>query len=368
LGWLFILCAKLRTSSSDSQRFILQVQKFVDECQNQQIRLAPVKFCQLCRRYAETSISTPLRAIKTLRTAILKVLTSPGSLTSIHSDLMQCCLLAKCYNVAIPILEDEIQEVDPQNLNQKDYLTYYYYGGMIYVGLKKYHKALEMFKLSLIIPAMVLSAIMIESYKKYVLISLLVHGQIENLPKYMILSRLKSFIQPYQEFANAFSTHNTDELHKIAQTHADYFNKDHNFGLVKQCIQSLYRRNIQQLTQTYLTLSLSDIAETVKLTSAKRAEMSILRMIEDGEIFATINQKDGMVSFNEDPEQYDTKKTLDLIDNNIHKSMELAEKIKTFDELIATNNLYIQRTSHERGRPTYDADDYYDPLSWARTG
>lgn len=50
-------------------------------------------------------------------------------------------------------------------------------------------------------------------------------------------------------------------------------------GLVKQAVASMYKRNIQRLTQTYLTLSLQDIATTVHLNSAKEAEMHVLQMV-----------------------------------------------------------------------------------------
>ena len=50
-------------------------------------------------------------------------------------------------------------------------------------------------------------------------------------------------------------------------------------GLVKQVLSSLYKRNIQRLTQTYLTLSLHDIANTVQLEKSKEAEMHVLRMV-----------------------------------------------------------------------------------------
>lgn len=118
-------------------------------------------------------------------------------------------------------------------------------------------------------------------------------------------------------------------------------------GLAKQVLSSLYKRNIQRLTQMYLTLSLQDIANTVQLQTSKEAEMHVLRMvvsltwlwiigllkkwsirscnrlfylqIQDGEIFATINQKDGMVSFHEDPEQYKSCEMIERIDSSIQR-------------------------------------------------
>lgn len=57
------------------------------------------------------------------------------------------------------------------------------------------------------------------------------------------------------------------------------FYQDNNLGLVKQVVSSIYKRNIQRLTQTYLTLSLQDIANTVQLNSPKEAEMHVLQMV-----------------------------------------------------------------------------------------
>ncbi len=48
-------------------------------------------------------------------------------------------------------------------------------------------------------------------------------------------------------------------------------------GLMKLVVDSQTKRNVQRLTQTYLTLSLPDIASAVGLPSADAAELAILR-------------------------------------------------------------------------------------------
>lgn len=53
--------------------------------------------------------------------------------------------------------------------------------------------------------------------------------------------------------------------------------QDTNMGLVRQVVASLVKRNIQRLTQTYMTLSLTDIASSVGLASAQEAELHVLR-------------------------------------------------------------------------------------------
>lgn len=136
----------------------------------------------------------------------------------------------------------------------------------------------------------------------------------------------------------------------------DKFEVDNNLGLVKQVVSSIYKRNIQRLTQTYLTLSLQDIATTVQLNSPKEAEMYVLQMIQDGHIYATINQKDGMVRFLEDPEQYKTCEMIEHIDCSIQRIMSLSKKLASVDELISCDPLYLTKVGKERQR--FDFDDY----------
>lgn len=90
---------------------------------------------------------------------------------------------------------------------------------------------------------------MVECYKKYVLISLLHYGQVirifgrffprscfshhaakqvQQVPKYtssIVQRHLKGTCPQYQEFANAYSTNSTDEVHKVAGEHHDAFQK-----------------------------------------------------------------------------------------------------------------------------------------------
>lgn len=61
--------------------------------------------------------------------------------------------------------------------------------------------------------------------------------------------------------------------------HFQVFTRDHNLGLVKQVSSVLYKKNIQRLTKTFLTLSLSDVASRVGLSSPAEAEGHILQMV-----------------------------------------------------------------------------------------
>jgi len=368
LGWAHILSVKASSPKLDSQKFIIQVTRFISACNGAQIRLSPAKVATICHRFTEILVesNTPLKGIKVLRTAVKKMRPNSESLTPAHSNFLQICLLAKCYHIALPILEDEILEVNPDTtaVTPRDMLLYYYYGGMVYTGLKDYKKGFAFFKQAVSAPALVLSAIMVESYKKYILLSLLVHGKLTQLPRFtssVVQRHHKTSFPQYHEFATAFGTQNTDDVHKVADQHSELFLKDRNLGLVKQCIKSLYRRNIQRFTQTYLTFSLQDIVTSVKLTSTKEAEKQIMRMIEAGEIFATINQKDGMVVFHENPEHYDTNAFVHHLDQQIQSTIDLGKKVRTVDESIASSANYLQKTAiHERGGNRWGGSEYED--------
>ncbi|KAJ0551056.1 putative proteasome component (PCI) domain, winged helix DNA-binding domain superfamily [Helianthus annuus] len=361
LGYLYILeaCTAGAVPEAQANELIISVVRFIDVCSVEQIRLVPDKFISVCKRLHEQvmKLGAPMRAVGPLLTAIRKIQTSPEHLTPLHPDFLQVCLSAKCYKVGYGVLEDDICEVD----QPRDFFLYCYYGGMICIGQKRYAKALELFHNVVTAPMSTMNAIAVEAYKKYILVSLIHLRQFStSFPKYtssVAQRNLKNFSQPYIELANSYSTGNISELKAFVEANQEKFENGNNLGLVKQVVSSMYKRNIQRLTQTYLTLSLQDIANTAEISTPKEAEMHVLQMIEDGEIYAAINQKDGMVRFLEDPEQYKTCEMIERIDSSIQRIMKLSKKLTTMDESMSCDPLYLSKV---RERQRYDLHDFDD--------
>lgn len=360
LGYLYILeaCTAGPIPESQANELVLSVVRFIDVCSVEQIRLVPDKFIFICKRLHEQVmvLGAPMRAVAPLFTAIRKIQPSSEHLTPLHPDFLQVCLSSKCYKIGYKILEDDIYEVD----QPRDFFLYCYYGGMICIGQKRFAKALELFHNVVTAPMSAMNAIAVEAYKKYILVSLIHLRQFSaTFPKYtssVAQRSLKNFSQPYIELANSYSTGNISELEAFVLANQEKFENGNNLGLVKQVVSSMYKRNIQRLTQTYLTLSLQDIANTAQISTAKEAEMHVLEMIEDGEIYATINQKDGMVRFLEDPEEYKTCEMIEHIDSSIQRIMKLSKKLTTMDESMAMDPLYLSKVGRERQR--FDFDDF----------
>ncbi|KAF8976319.1 hypothetical protein BGZ46_008360 [Entomortierella lignicola] len=298
----------------------------------------------------------------------MRLQTSPGQLTMIHPLLAKTCLLAQSFKDIIPIIDNDISDVDPQNtkINYKDFLLYHYYGGMIYSYLKRFDRAVEFFKLAISAPAEVASAIQIEAYKKYVLTGLLQYGKVPLLPKYTanpVQRCLKAHCGPYAEFATAYEKKSNNVIKTELEKIKPILLRDKNYGLAKQCMEALHRRNIQDLTRTYLTLSIEDITSIIGLNSepegARRVEGIIVKMIESGAIFATISHEHagGMVSFLDDPNQHNSTATTDIINAQIQKATIITSSLVAMDQTISSLPAYFNRGSSMSDRLNYPMDE-----------
>ena len=74
------------------------------------------------------------------------------------------------------------------------------------------------------------------------------------------MRRLRPLCPAYTERVGAHTR--PDQLLVLVDRHREQFNRDNNFGLVRQCEQSFHKMSIQRLTRT---LSLEDAAARVQL-------------------------------------------------------------------------------------------------------
>jgi len=331
--------------------------------------MAPDALCDLCRKYKDQLIAagTPRLGIRPLLIAAQKLQPSAEHLTPVHADALQLCLLSKCYAAAVPLLASDLLQVDPAKtaLTATDFLLYCYYGAMVCIGRKVYSRALELLLQALTAPTLVANAITVNCFKKYVLVSLIHSGHLPSLPKFTptkVRAWSEVEAKAYQDLASAYATHNMDRLRKVAEQHGQTFIQDNNVGLVKLVLSSMPMRNIQRLTQTYVTLSLQDIAKTAGLAGPEEAEAYILRMVASGEVHARINERDGMVTFLEDPEQFCSAVMAQRLDAAIKQSQGLAEKVQAVSEALAVDRSYLNKLVMKESRgfavAAQAADDY----------
>lgn len=163
----------------------------------------------------------------------------------------------------------------------KGFLTYYYYGAIIYLGYQNYKRAHYFLKTVLETPGSVVSQIQIEAIKKYILVSLILKKELQ------IPSCLESFAikiasedcSPYINFDAEYKRATVEDIEHFQAKFELILQKDGNMGLFKQVVQAKTKANIQNLTLTFMTLSLEDVKSKCNFESDEATEKKIIEMV-----------------------------------------------------------------------------------------
>jgi COP9 signalosome complex subunit 3 len=301
-----------------------------------QIRLVEAQFCNVVRQFvaATTKADSLARYLPALKHAV-KSFGAPEVLTPIHADFVQACVVVRAHNYAADVVSQEIVDVNmhgPKAQGVEDLLVYFYYAALVGIALKQFEAVLRRLLTILTVPSSCLSSVQVMAYKKLALVSLLYSGEVVQLPKYV-----PNVVQRYTQSGCAYITAIVEAFNKDAETlsakieeHSEALIADRNMGLAKQCLAAVKRQKVRKLTQTYLTLSLQDIA--VKATIEPReAERQLLGMIMRGEVVARINEPAQMVSFRDDLLMPDKAEMSEQIHGRIARLLATAERVRQME-------------------------------------
>ncbi len=150
-------------------------------------------------------------AVRPVQCAILRLDPSSSCFTSTHLLFARLCLEARVYRAALPILDKDIYHFPTSSdkvlstsvqaplcahhefssscitisnglsakLDYRDHLEYFLYGAMLYMGLETWERALLFLEIVVMAPTNnTPSKIMVEAYKKRVLVGLLLRGRV----------------------------------------------------------------------------------------------------------------------------------------------------------------------------------------------
>ena len=169
---------------------------------------------------------------------------------------------------------------------------------MIDTRIKQFDCAMNFFENIVTVTAAATSSIAIETYKKYVLVRFtsgsIPNSQLSNYTSRHVQQTIKSLCgAQYTELFNIFNNGTQTQFDEFVNRHREQCARDRNFGLIKQTRNAFIRISIQQLTKTFLTVSLNDLVNRAQLQSTNEAERFLVGMIENGQMFASIHKKDG---------------------------------------------------------------------------
>ncbi|PFH45807.1 hypothetical protein AMATHDRAFT_71071 [Amanita thiersii Skay4041] len=352
LGVLYILPARLLVSDA-----VLPPRFIVDFCRvfdSQQARFSPDRDSGIMK-YAHR-MNDHTWALEPLYLLLTRYPPDVSYLTTIHPLFVIACVSTRQFAQALPILEVPITNIDMtlSDLTYLDNPRYHYAGGVAFGALEQRAQAEGFLEICVGSPAMVPSAVQLEALKKLKLIQLISKGKTSGLPRYShpaLMRHLKN--SPYQSFINAYP-HDVNLLQRMVDDHQQLFMNEKNLGLVLQVLRPTPRWTLKNLTETYLKLSLAEIAKAVKINSLDEVRDLLVSMIDAGDISAQVAE-DGTVIFFDTPSQF----SKDQVDQLLRDVQQQSDYLKHLEREMGKSNEYLRKAiKHKDDSWASPMDDY----------
>ncbi|KAJ3572136.1 hypothetical protein NPX13_g5154 [Xylaria arbuscula] len=303
-------------------------------------RLLPVRtiYCEEAHPYVINMFIKPSVAVECLASAILRLDPSGTMLTSSHILLARLAYDTDNIQPALPVINKPIVYYPgmANNTNNSQYLCdlklppfsyiskatgltlqlktamvleYDLTCGMMYCARREWQKARDAFERDVTFPTKDggCSKIMVDAYKKWILVSLLADGKFQNSPPRTAAPTTKTFgllAQPYVSLAAAFTTDDVDQLRSEAQQNAQVWMEDANVGLVEEVMASYQKWRVLSLQDVYTKISIPEIRQMTKsaetgsvLNKDEDIEALIQNMIIAGMLKGVIEKNDDGTKF-----------------------------------------------------------------------
>lgn len=186
-----------------------------------------------------------------------------------------------------------------------DIMEYFLLSGMVFIGMRKWEDALDYLESAITYPAKdgAVSKVMVEAYKKWVLVGVLLEGKPLPLPKTTSSAAAKAYhaiAKPYESVAQIFETGTASRLKAEVDHGQGVWEQDRNVGLIFQILVEYQRFQIRNLGKVYSKMSIPEVlnltmsAQTgAKLSGPAEMEALVQSMIQDGSLNATMSNSPG---------------------------------------------------------------------------
>lgn len=325
LSYLFLLAALLPQGTKPTEydaEFAERVILFFRRFDPRQIRYMGVAFSDLFSATGRRNVMPPSIAVPILADALLRLDPSGSVLSSNHILLVK---LAYHSNVIEPALRVAAKRIvhypgminppDPKTivlcdprlppssyispdsgftsrLTPLQVLEYDWLIGLLSCAARDWPAAQVAFARAASHPSRDsgVSKVMLEAFKKWVLVSLLAHGRITattgGFPPYVSQAAARTFgimARPYAAVAKRFESADADALRLAVEVSSQQFAEDGNEGLVAEVLESHQKWQIVRLREVYSKLSLAEINAKTKsaVTGAPvGSEGELMQLIE----------------------------------------------------------------------------------------
>ncbi|KAJ8121015.1 hypothetical protein O1611_g10211 [Lasiodiplodia mahajangana] len=282
-------------------------------------------------------ILPPSVAVEALARAILGLDPSGSMLTSSHVLLAKLAYETDNIPPALPVIDKDIVfypgmanhetaqylcdlELSPPSyiskhtgftakLKSSVVLEYDLLCGMMYCARREWGKARAAFERCVSFPTkeMGCSKIMVEAYKRWILVSLLSEGKYSSTPPHASAVTTKTFGvlgKHYVALATAFTTDDVHQLKQEVDKNSQLWMEDGNVGLVEEVLSSYQQWRVLSLQDVYTKISIPEIRQQTKsaetgalLNKDEDVEALIQNMIIEGMLKGVIEKNDDGTKF-----------------------------------------------------------------------
>ncbi|KAI8875314.1 hypothetical protein K501DRAFT_299412 [Backusella circina FSU 941] len=325
VAYLYFITARCQQANAETGVQLFQLLNyFIDVFDQIQVQLAPKKFALIAPalQHLARVLNQPTLPIRPLAVAIERYAKTPNTLTSLHPAFV-------------------LIDIKNNDINIRGYLEYHYYSAIAYIGNKNFDRALDFLSLVISAPAKKsVSAIQIEAYKKFVLVSLIKNAKLSPLPKYTVngVEKVcKAQATPYLELARAFDDTNIQMYEEAVNKSMELWRSDKHMGLVKQCYQSIRRKRIKELAKVYITVSLENIVPKMGQITLEELERTLVEMIYQKEISASLSVTDQGIKMVHFDDSDDVLQPALNLEQRIFKAISVNDRVAAMDKLEGLN-------------------------------
>ena len=254
--------------------------------------------------------------------AMLRLDPSGSMLTTTHLQLVRFAHGLMCPPDILPILEKEITNVPPRQgvriegcnatsvdcpscmyifqdsgftdkISLEQVQEYFVLGALAYISVQNWQRAIFLLEHVLATPmAGLANGYIVEAYKKWLLLNLILHGYLPAMPRTIpqsVLKHIRNISKPYEGLKDAFAKADGAKLLAEAIEGEEFWREDGNVGLVQRLLADHKRRSVTKLGSVFAAVALETVAERLQMPETQ-AQSYLSTLVHDGAIDAKLEQ------------------------------------------------------------------------------
>ncbi|CZT06595.1 hypothetical protein WAI453_005979 [Rhynchosporium graminicola] len=391
--YAFCLVANVQATSKNTAKSVnmdilwSKMVQFLQVFDARQIRYLGDELNYIIKSVADFARSSrqPHLAVAPIRNAILRLDPSGSMLTANHLTLVKLAMESRRYVDAAPALKKFILYVPGYSalpkpkylcdmslspaayitpatklntkLKYQDILEYFLYSGMVHIGLVDWENAFHCLESAVTYPSKDSSPskIMVEAYKKWILVGLLKEGQYLPLPKSTSPGPGKSYhtlAKPYEALAQIFESGTASRVKSEIEAGTTWWRNDGNTGLILQVQSAFQRFAIRDLGDVYSKISIPEVfsqttsAETgYKLQNLQAGEALVQQMIQRGDLHATLSHPPtgpAILTFSPSGAALSERQMQSELAAATARIQDLTKEIKQTDRMVTYDKEYVK--------------------------